>query len=164
MHPYDKITSRDSERFPASDFSTYPRLILVDWREEEPRILDAFFKATGLAPNEATLEMDDKTSYYQLVRGDRRFEVPWGPKTSAQHFMLVALQQAFGSTHSIRYLNHVALSDAGAYVVETNETWQSLEKQHPHVRWFFTPLDLLPDTFNTNVEELRRIGARYGEA
>jgi len=164
MHPYDKITSRDSRLFPIDDFSAYPRLILVDWREEEPRILKAFFKATGLSPDDTALEMDERAQCYQLVRDDVRFNVPWGPEASAQHSMLVALQQAFCASHSIRYLNQAALSDTGCYVVESNETWQLLEAQYPHVRWFFTPLELLPDTFKSDIEELRQIGARYAGA
>jgi hypothetical protein len=164
MHPYDKIISRDSQLFPVDDFSAYPRLIVVDWREEEHRILKSFFKATGLAPEGATLEMDDKTQYFQLVRGDFRIDIPWGAEASAQHSMLLALQQAFASTHSIRYLNHAAFGDAGGFVVETNETWRVLENQYPHVRWFFTPLALLPDTFKSNEKELHRVGAIYGAA
>ncbi|MBA8888292.1 hypothetical protein FHW12_002516 [Dokdonella fugitiva] len=162
MHPYDTIVSRDVGAFPLDEFSKYPRFMPVDWREEEPRILSAFFKATGLPAEGTALEMDERTSYYQLVRGSERVDVPWGDEASAQHSMLVALQRMFGASHSIRYLNH-GCADTGCFVVETNEDWRSLERANPHVRWFFTPIDLLPDVFKSDVDDLVRVGKTYGE-
>jgi hypothetical protein len=162
MHPYDKIVSRDDRSFPLDDFSTYSQLLLVDWKEEEPRILSAFFNATGLSSDGAKLYVDDKSQYYQLVRGDVRIDVPWGDEISAQHSMLVALQRVFGASHSIRYLNH-AFGDTGYFVVETNESWRRLESQNPNVRWFFTPIELLPDVFKSDVDALAQVGRRYGE-
>lgn len=164
MSPYDKITSRNDRSFPFDDFSTYPRLMIVDWREEEPRILKAFFKATELPADGTVLEMDDATQYYQLVRGDLRVDVPWGDEASAQHSTLVALQRLFGTSHSIRYLNHAAFGDTGYFLVETNETWRRLESQNPHVRWFFTPIEILPDVFKSDVEMLSQAGERYSDA
>jgi len=164
MLPYDKIASRDDRAFPLDEFAAYPRLIVMDWREEEPRILKAFFKATGLPIDTAKLETSSTSEYYQLVRGDVRIDVPWSENVSAQHSMLVALQQLFGATHSIRYLNHAAVSDGGYFVVETNDAWRSLNTRNPNVRWFFTPIDLLPDVFKSDVELLARIGKEYGDA
>ena len=161
MFPYDNILSHDNELFPFDDFSSYPRLMFVDWKEEEPRILQAFFKAAALPADGTRLEMDDATQYYQLIHGDKSAEVPWGDDISAQHSMLVALQKVFGTTRSIRYLNHAASGDTGYFLVETNETWQELEKNNPHVRWFFTPVELLPDTFTTDVEVLSQVGGKY---
>lgn len=142
----------------------YHKLIRVDWREEERRILAAFIEATGLPADNAALEMDDKTQYYQLVGDSFRIDVPWGDNVSAQHSMLAALQQAFAATHSIRLLNRAVLGDTGCFLVETNETWRLLEEQNPHVRWFFTPIELLPDTFNSDTEILERIGTQYSDA
>jgi len=161
MHPYDKIVTRDCNAFPVEDFLDYPRAIAVDWREEEPRILRSFLAATGLSSDEARLEMDDKSGYYDLVRRVSRYAVPWGEGQSAQHSMLLALQKAFDNSHSLRYLNHSALGDTGRFIVETRETWSELERNNPEVRWFFTPVERLPDTFHSSPEELSEVGERY---
>lgn len=160
MHPYDTIVSRDVDAFPLDGFLDYPRLMSVDWREEEPRMLSAFFKATGLPADGTALEMDDRTSYWQLVRGSDRVDVPWGDEVSAQHSMLVALQRVFGASHSIRYLNH-GCTDTASFVVETNEDWRRLESANPHVRWFFTPIERLPDVFKSDIDDLSNVGKTY---
>ncbi|HTU68340.1 MAG TPA: hypothetical protein VMF52_20525 [Steroidobacteraceae bacterium] len=160
-HPYDKIASRDAQSFPYDDFFKYPRRLLVDWKEEEPRILDDFLAATGLPADGTRLVMNDKTQFYQLARGNAWADVPWSKTSSAQHSMVAALQKVFGATHSIRYLNNADVSDTGFFAVETHETWRQLEKRYPHVKWFFTPIELLPDTFNTDAKTLNEIGQRY---
>ena len=161
MLPYDRITSRDNAAFPLDEFIDYAHTLAVDWREEEPRILRAFLRATGLPADDARLEMDPKTECYDLVRGALRIAVPWGEAVSAQHSMVRALDEAFRDSHAIRYLNHAALGDGSWFVVETGEAWTTLEDRNEHVRCFFTPVDRLPDTFKADIDKLAAAGARY---
>lgn len=53
------------------------------------------------------------------------------------------------------------MGDGSWFVVETREAWTKLEDRNEHVRWFFTPVDRLPDTFKADIDELAAAGARY---
>lgn len=161
MTPYEKIVSREHKDFPFDDFMDYPRLLLVDWREEEPRIVRSFLKAAGFPADEVRLARDPAIGWYRMSRGDASLTLPESDEVSAQHSTLVALQRLFGTTHGIRYLNHVAFGDTGYFVVETREVWGRLEERQPHVRWFFTPMDILPDVFKASLQQLAAAAQRH---
>lgn len=165
MSCYDQITSRDPAAFPFQAFLGYPRLLMVDWREEERRILSGFFKATGLSREGIDLEWDEPLGRMIFVHPGGRIELARGDGTSAQHSMLMALQQVYGASHPIRCLSYeVAAGDTGYFFVEERNTWARLEQDYPLVRWFFTPIELLPDTFEGDHAALREAARRYAEA
>ena len=145
MHPFDQITNRDQAAFPFKQFTSYPRLFMVDWRESEDWIAGAFLRAAGLPANDITWHWDEAASKGKFVSRWRDFPVPKDDGRSAQHAAVSVLQEIYAGSHSIRYLNHVALGDTAYFVVETPETWSALEAANPLVRWFFTPLEYLTD-------------------
>lgn len=162
MTPFAQITSRDDAAFPFDAFSRYPKLLVIDWREEEGSIVSKYCKLAGLAQDEATLVMDDATGWFNLIHKGGSLPIPWSEDVSAQHSTVVALQKAFGQAHAIRY-SQAAAGDSGFFIVETPQTWQRLEAENPHVRWFFTPVELLPDTVNASFDDIREAGRRYAE-
>ncbi len=164
LHPYSQIASRDNSEFPIHEFFQYPHLFAVDWREAEDWMLELFITATGISPDGASLSWDDKTKVMNFTVRDRTVAIPSTGGISAQHGMLMALQTLYGDTHSIRHLNHVTGGDTVYVAVETNVDWQELDSSLPLVRWFFTPIQALPDVFQTPFDELSAIGARYAEA
>jgi len=165
MQAFDKIASRDNAQFPFADFMNHGRLLAVDWRAAEDEILDAFFRATGLPNSDASLEWDAAAQHMKLRHQGQVIPVARGAGVSAQHSMLRALQKVHEGSHSIRYLNHVAAgNDTAFFVVETTDAWRRLEQANPHVRWFFTPIDLLPDVFESSPAELTAAGSRYANA
>lgn len=165
MHPFDKITSRDNDAFPFDDFLEYPHLLIVDWKEAENDMMERFFEAAELSNENTQLVWDEEAQLMKFTYHDKILPIPRGNEISAQHSMLMVFQQVYGNNYSIRYLNHVTAGDTGYFVVETPDFWQRLEIENPHVRWFFTPIECLPDTFETSFEELSEAGRRYiGEA
>ena len=162
MHPFDQIHSRDSGAFPFEAFNEYPRCFMVDWRAAPEDIADGFFSAAGLAQlARLTREGDDSL---KLIHRDESLTLKLRPGVSAQHGLLEAFQAYFGIRHSMRYLNHVALGDTAYFVVQPTSTWARLELANPYVKWFFTPLDRLPDIFDSPFEKLAEAGKLYAEA
>ena len=53
------------------------------------------------------------------------------------------------------------MGDTGYFVVEAKETWQMLESQNPHIQWFFTPIEILPDVFKSDFKILSQVGEQY---
>src|SRR5689334_14545292 len=159
MHPFDKITNRDSAAFPFQEFTSYPRLFMVDWRESEDFIAEAFLRTAGLPARETTWHWDEATSVGKYQSRGRSFPVPKLDGQSAQHAAVKALQEIYAGSHSIRYLNHVAQGDTAWFVVETPATWSAVEAANPLVRWFFTPLEYLTDivegSFDDHAEAAR---------
>ena len=162
MHPFDKIQSRDNAAFPFAAFQEYPRSFAVDWRAGVVDIFDDFAKAAGLAGS-AQLTVDPASRTPVLSHDGQRLALGLHNATSPQHGMVSLLQGYFGIRHSIRYMNHVAPGDTAYFVVESTSTWKRLEAANPHVKWFFTPLEKLPDVFTTSFETLAECGRQYAE-
>ena len=161
MHPFDKVTNRDNAAFPFEQFTSYSRLFMVDWRESEDWIAEAFLRAAQLPANETTWHWDEVASLGKFVSRGRSFPVPRRNGQSAQQAAVCALQEIYADTHSIRYLNHVAPGDTAYFVVETPADWSSLESANPLVRWFFTPLEYLTDIFENSFEDLSEAAHLY---
>ena len=166
MHPFDKITNRDNAAFPFRELTSDPRLFMVDWREGEDFIAEAFLRAAGLPANETTWHWDEATNVGKFISRGRSFPVPRRDGQSAQHAAVCALQEIYAGSHAIRYLNHVAQGDTAYFVVETPETWRALETANPLVRWFFTPLEYLADIVEGSFEDHSEAARLYdaGEA
>jgi len=161
MHPFGKITSRDNAAFPFKEFTSYSRLFMVDWRESEDRIAEAFLYAAGLPANETTWHWNEEARLGKFVSRGRSFPLPKRDGQSAQHAAVSGLQEIYAGSHSIRYLNHVAPGDTAYFVVETPAAWNSLESANPLVRWFFTPLEYLADIFEESFEDLSKAARLY---
>lgn len=161
MHPFDKIADRDPAAFPFQPFTSYAHLFMVDWREGEDGIAEAFLRAAGLPAKETTWHWDEATSLGKFVSRGRSYPVARGDGQSAQHAAVSALQEIYAGSHSIRYLNHVALGDTAYFVVETPATWSALETANPLVRRFFTPLAYLTDIFEGSFEDHGEAGDLY---
>jgi hypothetical protein len=153
MHPFDKITSRENAAFPFKPFTSYPRLFMVDWRESEDWIAEAFLRSAGLPANETTWHWDETAGIGKFVSRGRSFPVDKRDGQSAQHAAVSVLQEIYARSYSIRYLNHVAPGDTAYFVVETPATWSALEAANPFVRWFFTPLEYLADIVEGSFED-----------
>lgn len=161
MHPFDKVSSRDHAAFPFEQFASYSRLFMVDWRESEDWIAAAFLRAAGLPANETMWHWDEVACLGKFVSHGRSFPVHKRDGQSAQHAAVSALQEIYASRYSIRYLNHVTRGDTAYFVVETPAAWSALETANPLVRWFFTPLEYLPDIFEESFEELAEAARLY---
>jgi len=163
MHPFDKIQSRDHAAFPFQEFSNYRRLFMVDWREAESSIAEAFLRAAGLPASDTVWTWNDADHAGTFSCRGRAYPVVATGGRSAQHDAVAALQAIYSATHSIRLLNHVARGDTAYFVVETPDTWKRLEERNPAVRWFFTPLEYLYDCFETSFEDLSEAGRLHAE-
>jgi len=161
MHPFDKITNRDTAAFPFKLLTSYSRLFMVDWRESEDWIAKGFLRAAGLPANETTWNWDEAAGLGSFVSRGRNFPVHRLDGQSAQHAAVSALQEIYAGSHSIRYLNHVAPGDTAYFVVETPGTWSTLEAANPLVRWFFTPLEYLTDIVESSFEDLGEAARLY---
>ena len=67
MHPFDQITNRDNAAFPFKQLTSYPRLFMVDWRESEDFIADAFLRAAALPAKETTWHWDEAAGLHDVV-------------------------------------------------------------------------------------------------
>ena len=161
MHPFDKVTSRDCAAFPFKQFTDYSRLFMVDWRESEDWIAEAFLRAAGLPANETTWHWDEAASLGKFISRGRSVPVHRRDGQSAQHAAVSSLQEIYAESHSIRYLNHVAPGDTAYFVVETPAAWSLLETANPLVRWFFTPLAYLTDIFQQSFDDLAEAARLY---
>jgi hypothetical protein len=159
--PYDLIVSRDNDAFPFEQFLGYPRCFMIDWRAAPIDIAEDFIEAAGLTQR-ATLALDTADPEVIVLRhvDTARFR-PNHPSFSPQHQVLKMLQMHFGIRHSIRLLNHVTNGDTAYCVVEPLSGWERLEKANPHVRWFFTPYQLLPDIMKASYEEIAECGRKH---
>ncbi len=161
--PYSAITGRDRDAFPLRAFQSSGRCFAVDWRDGEDAILEAFAKAADVAMDEVSLQWDEAAAHMNLVHAGKTNPVR-RDRHGAQHAMVLVLQQVFGQTHAIRLINQVTLGDDTAwFMVESPQQWQHLEQSNPHLRWFFTPVELLPDVFNADTDEIAEAGRRYAD-
>jgi TPR repeat protein len=161
MRPFHLITSRDTDLFPWEGLSEYEHLMSVDWREGEDWIVHCFCQATGLSEEGLVLTWDNEAESMRFTYPGGVIDIKQSEEASSQHGMVAALQTAFGATHSIRYLSHFEGSDTVYFVVETHATWQYLEANNPHVPWFFTPIEQIPDVFRASWEALVAAAERY---
>jgi hypothetical protein len=162
LHPFDQIHSRDKDAFPLEAFREYPRCFMVDWRASAEDIAEGFFRAAGIAQL-ARIDRDEEDGL-MLIHRDVSLPIRLPASTSPQHAMLTILQAYFGIRHSMRYLNHVTAADTAWFVVQPTNTWARLELANLYVKWFFTPLDRLPDIFDSPFEKLGHAGKLYAEA
>ena len=162
MHPFDQIEGREKETFPFDAFRDYARCFTVDRLASAEDIADGFFGAAGLAQL-ARIVRDEKDAL-TLIHRDVSLRIKLAPDTSPQHALLTFFQEYFGIRHSMRYLNHVNGEGTAWIVVQPTNTWARLELANPFVKWFFTPLDRLPDIFDSSVEKLGEAGKQYAEA
>jgi hypothetical protein len=162
LHPFDQIHSRDKDAFPFDAFRDYARCFMVDWRASAEDIAEGFFSAAGLVQL-ARIARDDNGAL-TLIHRDVSLQLKLNPATSPQHALLILFQAYFGIRHSMRYLNHVTPGDTAWFVVQPTSTWARLELANPYVKWFFTPLDRLPDIFDSTFEKLGEAGKLYAEA
>jgi hypothetical protein len=162
LHPFDQIHGRDKETFPSEAFHDYARCFTVDRDASAEDIADGFFRAAGLAQL-ARIVRDEKNAL-TLVHRDVSLRIELPPDTSPQHALLLFFQDYFGIRHSMRYLNHVTANGTAWFVVQPVSTWARLELANPFVKWFFTPLDRLPDIFDSTFEMLGEAGKRYAGA
>jgi TPR repeat protein len=161
MRPFNLITSRDPGLFPWEALMEYEHLMAVDWREEENWIVERFCRASGLSREGINLTWNDAGDLLHLTYPGGSIDIEQGEGRSAQHSMIAALQTAFGATHSIRHLSHLEGSDTVYFVVETHTDWQDLEARNLHVRWFFTPIERIPDVFLSDYAALDEAAERY---
>jgi hypothetical protein len=162
LHPFDQILSRDKEAFPFAAFLEYPRCFVVDARASAEDIAEEFFRAAGISQL-ARIDRGEDDGLI-LIHRDVSLPLRLPPSSSTQHAMLTVLQAYFGIRHSMRYLNHVTAADTAWFVVQPTNTWARLELANPYVKWFFTPLDRLPDIFDSPFEKLGQAGKLYAEA
>ena len=162
MHPFDQIHSRDKDAFPFEAFHDYARCFVVDQRSSAEDVAEGFFRAAGLAQL-ARIVRDDK-DVLTLIHRDVSLQIKLRPDTSQQHALLTFFQEYFGIRHSMRYLNHVTAGGTAWFVVQPMSTWARLELANPFVKWFFTPLERLPDIFDSSFEKLGEAGKLYAEA
>lgn len=161
--PYDLITSRDIAAFPFEPFLTYPRCFMVDWRAGGIEVAEGFVKAAGLSER-ASLTIDTADPGVLVLKHIDTARLRMNhPDWSEQHQVLKMLQTHFGIRHSIRYLNHAAEGDTAYCVVESLSTWERLEKANPHVKFFFTPYQLLPDIIKAPFSEIAGIGRKHAD-
>jgi len=162
LHPFDQIHGRDKESFPFDAFRDYARCFVVERYASAEDIAEGFFGAAGLAQL-ARVVRDDKDGL-TLIHRDVSLQIRLRPDISPQHALLEFFQEYFGIRHSMRYLNHVTGDGIGWFVVQPTSTWARLELANPYVKWFFTPLDRLPDIFDSSFEKLGEAGRLYAEA
>ncbi len=162
MHPFEQILSREKETFPFDAFRDYARCFVVDRRASAEDIAEGFFSAAGLVQL-ARIVRDDNDAL-TLIHRDVSLQIKLPPDASPQHALLLFFQEYFGIRHSMRYLNHVTPSDTAWFVVQPTNTWARLELANPFVKWFFTPLDRLPDIFDSTFEKLGDAGKLYADA
>jgi hypothetical protein len=162
LHPFEQIHSRDKEAFPLGDFREYARCFIVDRRAPAEDIAESFFSAAGIS--QLARITRDENDELMLIHRDVSLQIRLPAGTSPQHALLAVLQAYFGIRHSMRYLNHVTGADAAWFVVQPTNTWARLELANPYVKWFFTPLDRLPDIFDSSFEKLSEAGKLYAEA
>ena len=162
MHPFDQIHSRDKEAFPFEAFRDYARCFVVDRRASAEDIAEGFFSAAGLTQL-ARIVRDDNDAL-TLIHRDVSLQIKLGADVSPQHALLLFFQEYFGIRHSMRYLNHATDIDTAWFVVQPTSTWARLDLANPFVKWFFTPLDRLPDIFDSSFEKLGEAGKLYAEA
>lgn len=161
LYPYDLISSRDNDSFPFDEITSYPHTLQVSWRAGEDSIVDDFFRATGLSSEGISLKWDEHAKIMRFYYPGGSIDIKRGNGTSSQHSMLMALQTVFGTTHSIRYVNLGDAASTALFVVEKHSRWNELENNNQFVRWFFTPITLLADTFESDVKVLQAAGRRY---
>jgi hypothetical protein len=162
LHPFDEIHSRAKETFPIEAFREYPRCFMIGRRASAEDIAEGFFRAAGLSQL-ARISRDDHDAL-TLIHRDVSLQIKLPPAASPQHALLNVFQEYFGIRHSMRYLNHVTAADTAWFVVQPTSTWARLELANPYVKWFFTPLDRLPDIFDSSFEKLGEAGKLYAEA
>jgi hypothetical protein len=164
MDIYSKITNTKGAELPFEEFTMHPHCLIVDWREAEEDILEAFLAATGEPRDEVDLRPDEASNVMIVAKGEEVIPIRKGKGVSSQHSMLLALQNLYGSSHAIRYLHDVEEGDTAYFMVESPETWQRLEQENPNIRWFFVPIEVVPDTFETPSDQLRAAARRYYSA
>jgi hypothetical protein len=160
--PYDLIRSRENADFPFDALQSYARSIAVDWREADETIVEHFLAATGLPADDARVRWDLSKPYALLDHAGVTHDVKRDGR-SAQDVMLRKLDELYGAKHQLRLLSHVANGDTAYLVVETPERWRELEAANPFVRWFFTPIGVLPDLFEGTFEDLAAAAKRYAD-
>lgn len=134
---------------------------MVDWRAADNEIGDAFFKAAGITG--AQIRYEDAPDPVLIHQGEK-LQLKFADSVSRQYSVVKALHSYFGIRHAIRYLNHAAAGDTAYFVVEAASTWARLETENPHVKFFFTPFELLPDFIESPFDEIAEVGKRYADA
>jgi len=162
LTPYDQITSRDNDAFPFQTFLDYPRCFMIDWRAAPMEVAEGFIKAAGLT-GRATITPDAAGNGDFMISYVDKITLRFNDHHSRQHQVLKMLQVHFGIRNAIRYVNHAAAGDTAYCVVESLSTWERLEKANPHVKWFFTPYQLLPDIINASFDEISACGRKYAD-
>ena len=154
MDLYRQIISTESREFPVDALSDYSHCITVDWRDAEDDVLCAFLAAVSDFRLPLNLQLLSCAGEKTLSDGVQMVSLQTGDSVSAQHAMLMALQGLCGECLAIRYVHDVFDGDTVCFMVETPEVWTRLEQENPHIRWFFIPIELIPDTFTTPVSQL----------
>ena len=163
MTLYSKISGTQNSEFPFEELAAHPHCLIVDWREAEEDMLDAFLAATGESRDGIHLQASH-TSVKVLSKGAQNIPIEGGKGVSTQHAMLLALQALYGHAHSIRYVHDLDDGDTAYFMIESPDTWQRLEQENPNIRWFFVPVQNMPDTFETPGHQLRAAAQSYDEA
>lgn len=164
MHSlFSLIVSRNVEDFPFQELTEYRHTLAVGWRSSEDSIWEQFAHAISALPTDCTLHWDEDLQVSRFMHGASSIDIRPGDGVSAQHSMMMALQSVFGHVYSIRLLNNFDCGSDAYFVVETHSAWEELEVENAHVRWFFTPIELLPDTFESPVTLIEEMGKRYAD-
>jgi hypothetical protein len=161
--PYHLIADREPSQFPFAAVQSYRHCFAVDWRESDMDIVERFLTAAGLPAHDAKVRWEAAPGHSVLTRNGLDHAVPLEGR-SAQDAMLRVLATVYRATHGIRSLSHVALGDTAYFVVETPSDWAGFEIQNPLVRWFFTPIERLPDLFTTSFDDLAEAARSFAKA
>jgi hypothetical protein len=160
-YPYDRIESLEVEAFPLKHFQDDTHFFSIDWREGEDWIHSRFAKAANVSERDLKISWDDAKECMTIELEGKPQPIKQA-SYSSQHSMLLLLQKTYRKQLSIRFLNHIALGDDTAYfAVETIDKWRTLEESNSLIRHFFTPIELLPDIFNSGAEAIVEAGRKY---
>ena len=157
MDLYRRIISTDSREFPTDALLDDSHCLTVDWRDAEDDVLSAFLVVISDFRLPLNLQLLNCAGGKTLSDGVQMVPLQTGDSVSAQHAMLMALQGLCGERLAIRYVHDVFDGDTVCFMVETPEVWTRLEQENPHIRWFFIPIELIPDTFTTPGSQLHAV-------